>query len=313
MPRVGVLGMLANRTTAELVAAWREAGADVERLTAAEALERLRPGDLAVGRLDVAPTLDGVEPGLATLIVLEARGVEVVNGGRSLAAVHDKLRTATLLAKAGVPAPRTAAVGRGRPLALEPPLVLKPRFGSWGRSVHWCATAADAERVLAAVEHTRWFERHGALVQEAVPPLGYDLRVVVAGGRVVGGGRRTAAAGEWRTNVSLGGTLEPADVPAEARELALAAAAAVGADFVGVDLLPLARGGWVVLELNGAVEFDDLAAADDDLYTGIGRALGVLDYAWRPPTRSASPWRRPSSRDALGSKRRLASSRFGSS
>ncbi|MFN2627451.1 MAG: hypothetical protein ABR569_02290 [Gaiellaceae bacterium] len=43
------------------------------------------------------------------------------------------------------------------------------------------------------------------LVQELVPPLGHDLRLVVPGGRVVGA-RRTPRPHEWRTNVALGGT-----------------------------------------------------------------------------------------------------------
>jgi glutathione synthase/RimK-type ligase-like ATP-grasp enzyme len=44
--------------------------------------------------------------------------------------------------------------------------------------------------------------------------------------------------------------------PDEAAELALAAARAVGGDLVGVDLLPHGDG-WVVLELNAAVDFTD--------------------------------------------------------
>ena len=50
--------------------------------------------------------------------------------------------------------------------------------------------------------------------------------------------RASAAPGEWRTNVSLGGRLEPVDPPEEALRLAVAAIAAIGIDFAGVDLLP---------------------------------------------------------------------------
>ncbi len=92
------------------------------------------------------------------------------------------------------------------------------------------------------------------LAQELVPPLGWDLRIVVSGGRVVGAARRVAAAGEWRTNVALGADVEPAAPPALARSLALAAAEAVKGDLVGVDLLPLGDG-FVVSEVNGAVDF----------------------------------------------------------
>jgi glutathione synthase/RimK-type ligase-like ATP-grasp enzyme len=108
-----------------------------------------------------------------------------------------------------------------------------------------------------------------------VRPRGYDLRVVVAGGEVVGASVRLAAADEWRTNVSLGGRLRAVELSPDARALALAAAAALGADLVGVDLLPVAGGGYVVVELNGAVEFDQrYALAGRDVYDDTARALG---------------------------------------
>jgi glutathione synthase/RimK-type ligase-like ATP-grasp enzyme len=94
-----------------------------------------------------------------------------------------------------------------------------------------------------------------------VPPLGWDLRLIVAGGTIVGAARRHAAAGEWRTNVSLGGRSEPAEPTSLACSLALAAAAAIGADLVGVDLLPT-ENGFLVSELNGAVDFRTQYALD---------------------------------------------------
>src|SRR5579862_878308 len=53
-------------------------------LTPAQALSRLVAGDVALGRLDVLPTLDGVEPGLWALDRLAALGVNVLNGPRAL-------------------------------------------------------------------------------------------------------------------------------------------------------------------------------------------------------------------------------------
>lgn len=76
-------------------------------------------------------------------------------------------------------------------------------------------------------------------------PQFHDLRVVVAGGCVVGAARRVLAA------------------------------AAVGADFVGVDLLP-STDGYVVLELNGAVDFDlRYSLPGGDAYLDAAAALGL--------------------------------------
>jgi glutathione synthase/RimK-type ligase-like ATP-grasp enzyme len=156
---------------------------------------------------------------------------------------------------------------------LRPPVVVKPRYGSWGRSVLRCDNLSSLRETLDAMAETSWFRRQGALVQHLVAPVGYDLRLVVAGGGVVGAVQREAALGEWRTNVSLGGVRRRVDdVPREAQTIAVAAAAATGASLVGVDLLPV-RKGWTVLEVNGAVEFTDEYSLDGDVFAEAGRAL----------------------------------------
>jgi glutathione synthase/RimK-type ligase-like ATP-grasp enzyme len=53
----------------------------------------------------------------------------------------------------------------------------------------------------------------------------------------------------------------------------LAAAAAVGADLVGVDLLPLGPGRFVVLEVNGAVDFSADYAPHEDVFSNAMRAI----------------------------------------
>jgi RimK family alpha-L-glutamate ligase len=138
--------------------------------------------------------------------------------------------------------------------APELPVVLKPRFGSWGKDVVLCPTADELDRQLAHFAQRPWFAEQGVLAQELVPPLGWDLRIIVAGGRVVGAARRVAAPGEWRTNVALGARSVPVAPPPLAQTLALEAAAAIRGDLVGIDLLPLGEG-FVVSEVNGAVDF----------------------------------------------------------
>lgn len=255
--RVGVIAHAAGDTNGVLVSKWRRLGLDAHLLPPDEAATTLAASDVALVRLDVRRTLDGIEPGLDAVQELDVGGFRVLNRVESLRAVHDKLVTARLMQEAEIPHPRTVHVTTSRDeLPFAFPVVVKPRFGSWGRDVFRCATRRQFEECLRHVEDREWFRGGGALVQELVSPLGFDLRILVAGDRVVGSAQRIAAHGNWRTNVSLGGRLVPRSADGNARALALAAARATGIDLAAIDVLPSDRG-WIVLELNGAADFDD--------------------------------------------------------
>ncbi len=94
------------------------------------------------------------------------------------------------------------------------------------------------------------------------------------------------ASGEWRTNAALGAQVEPVEPPPIAHTLALAAARAARADLVGVDLLPTPNGGFLVLELNGAVDFRPVYAPNRDVYADAVGAL--LEDAVRQPELAAA-------------------------
>jgi RimK family alpha-L-glutamate ligase len=273
---VGLLGGRANPTTLRLVDSWRSLGVDARLVTGPE-LACLGPGDVAIGRLDVLPGLDGVEPGLFDLLVLERRGIVVRNSAAAVLAAHDKLRTARSLAAARIPQPRTTWVrSADDPIEIHAPLVVKPRFGSWGKDVHRCASESEARALLRDLSTRSWFRRHGAIVQELVPPTGRDLRVLVAGGRVIGAVERAAAQGEWRTNVSLGGTKARVEIGPHVEGLALATMRALGCDLAAVDLVPTPGYGVVVLEANAAADFDDTYVAPErDADAEVAQALGL--------------------------------------
>ncbi len=237
-------------------------GADSMLLDPQGALRHLRPGDVALNRLDVLPTLNGVEDGLWIVGQLEAHGVRVLNSASALLSAHDKLLTARLLASGGLPHPRTARLTSTRDAAtFRYPVVAKPRFGSWGREVELCENEAKLRRYVEASLEKPW-ARAGAIVQELVEHAGSDLRLVVAGGKVVGSAVRRPQPGEWRTNVALGAVIEPVSPDPVAYELAVAAARTLALDLAGVDVVPT-RAGYFVIEVNGAVEFRPLYARTD--------------------------------------------------
>lgn len=273
--KIAIVGGVRNETNSELVARWRALGLDALLLSPGEAALLLGPGDVAVGRMDVLPTLDGIEPGTGDLEAAAGLGARVVNEPRAILSAHDKLRTVRALAEARLPHPHTEHVLPGAIPVLEPPLVLKPRFGSWGTDVLRCESELEVRQALQALSQRAWFRRQGALAQEFVPPCGFDLRVLVAGASVVGSTMRVAAPGEWRTNISLGGSYREAASSPAAEELAVAAVEALGGELFGVDLIPV-PGGYLVLEVNAAIEFDDAYSLDGDVFADAAAALGLL-------------------------------------
>jgi RimK family alpha-L-glutamate ligase len=272
-PLLAIIGS-EQQTNLDLVVAWQAEGLPAALVSAREAELLLGTADTALARLDVLPTLDGTEDGLDSLQDLPRRGVRLLNTRRAVVSANDKLRTAVCLVTARIPHPKTVHLPHAdAPVGLRLPFVLKPRHGSWGIDVFLCETESAFEAVLEEVRRRPWFVRHGAVLQEFVPSAGRDLRILVAGGRVVGAVQRVASPGEWRTNVSLGAAREPVSPSPEARRLAIDAAAAIDADFVGVDLI-LHGDSYFVLEVNGAVEFDKSYDLDGlDVYREIAKAL----------------------------------------
>ena len=239
-----------SETNDALAGAAASLGLPASVLSPRDALRTLEPGDIALGRLDVREELDGMERGTEELGQLVASGVVLLNPPSALVAAHDKLLTARILRRAGVPHPRTWLIADGAPSpAPELPVVLKPRFGSWGRDVVLCPTADTLDRELARFSQRPWFAGQGVLAQELVPPLGWDLRVIVSGGRVVA--RPPRRHREWRTNVALGGTSA-----CRRRRLRRRCARGGRGDprRPAGTISPLGTG-YVVSEVNGAVDF----------------------------------------------------------
>jgi ribosomal protein S6--L-glutamate ligase len=197
----------------------------------------LRSVDAVIVRTMPPGSLEQVVFRMNALARLERRGVVVVNSPRAVECAVDKYLTSALLADAGLRVPRTVVceTAEAALLALEQlggDALVKPLFGSEGRGIVRVSDPDLAHRVFRAIERTG-----GVLyVQEFVPHPGWDLRVMVLDGRVLGGMRRHAR-DDYRTNVSLGGRAEVVAVGEREAEVSVRAAMAVGARIAGVDLL----------------------------------------------------------------------------
>jgi glutathione synthase/RimK-type ligase-like ATP-grasp enzyme len=81
---------------------------------------------------------------------LEEKEVLVLNRAGALFGAHDKLATALTLAARGLPHPRTGDVVGAADPPFELPVVVKPRFGSWGRDITVCRSRFAFARCVGA-------------------------------------------------------------------------------------------------------------------------------------------------------------------
>jgi len=245
---------------------------------------RLEAGSLDLLRADgvllrmMPPgTLEQVVFRMDALHRLVAAGVPVLNPPGAIEAAVDKYLATARLDAAGLPVPETwcgesAADAQMAFTRLGGDVVVKPLFGAEGRGLARVSDPEIARRVFHALE------RIGAVlyVQKFIRHPGHDWRAFVLGDRVLGAIRRRAPGKDWRTNVAVGGTAEPATLPDEIERMAVRAAHAVGATMAGVDLLPDADGRLLVVEVNAVPGWKALSAA-----TGIDVASEILQELLR--------------------------------
>ncbi|RMF39717.1 MAG: RimK family alpha-L-glutamate ligase [Planctomycetota bacterium] len=184
------------------------------------------------------------------LHALQGAGVRVVNSPRSLEIAIDKWLTLDRLRMAGIAVPATRVVQtRSDALAawreLGGDVVVKPLFGGEGRGLLRVTDPDMAWRVFSTLQQLRSV----MYVQEFVPHLGYDVRILLIG-EVAYAIRRCVPAEGWRANLAQGGRAERYQAESCEIEMARRCGRAVGAEIVGVDLLPGADGRVRVLEVN---------------------------------------------------------------
>ena len=222
---------------------------------------------------------------LGILHGLAAAGVTIWNSPRAIEACVDKSTTTLRIARAGLPTPETwVTEDPVRALAIveaeaseATPLVVKPLFGAQGKGLA-LVTSVQSLPGAAAVRGVYYLQRL-VLPKDRIFR---DYRVFVSGGGVVAAMRREAEV--WLTNVHQGGRPSRWEPPRAAAEMALGAAAAVGADMAGVDLIEDGEGGFMVLEVNSMPAWSglqsvvepriaDRVAADLCRACGLGRVV----------------------------------------
>ena len=206
-------------------------------------------------------SLEAIVLRLDVLHHLAELGVPVFNSGRTIERTVDKAMTSLLLRQRGVPTPATfvsesLAAARDyveRQLSLGRTLVKKPLFGSQGKGLRRIGAPEDLGYLLPGeVAYLQEFIATGS------GPF-RDCRVMVIDGVAIAAMERSSH--HWITNRAQGATCRSIPLQKNLVELAEAAAAAVGADYAGVDLLRGGDGRWLVTEVNGIPAWQGLQQA----------------------------------------------------
>lgn len=201
--------------------------------------------------------------------VLEMQGCRMLNSADASLMADDKAATALALRKASVAQVATTAVTadfeqvKFAATAYGYPVVIKRTSGAQGRWVRLARDDAELARATAELLE----EGPGAILVQPVggKRLGESVRVIVTAGAVRAATLRHAAGGEWRSNIGAGGSQAPTALTEAERDLAVAAANAIGLGHAGIDLLRSAAGP-VVLEVNSCPDFTSMTPyVDDDL------------------------------------------------
>ena len=216
--------------------------------------------------------------------VLETCGLRLFNSAKSVEICDDKVSTYLALSRSGVKLAKMIPA----PLCYTPnatpnevflekvakelkfPIVVKKSYGSFGAGV---LLARNAEELYAAAQeclHVPHFYQ-----EYVAESAGRDVRVIVVGGKAIAAMERVAQAGEFRSNVELGGKGKKIALSAEYAKTAERAAQTLGLDYCGVDLLEGSQGA-VVCEVNSNAFFEGLEKT-----TGVNVARAYAEYIVR--------------------------------
>lgn len=213
---------------------------------------------------------------LALMRQIEKFNIQVINCSDSISIVSDKLMTSQVLTREGIAIPKTILVNGDVDTELVEkeigfPCVVKATSGSKGKTVHLCSTKNEFHTLMNLLSSIAL--KKVLIIQEFIDAEpGSDLRVWVIGGKTVAAMKRTGSEGDFRANISQGGSAIQFEISEEVDFIARETARALGLQIAGIDLL-FGKGGILVCEANSSPGFEGM-----DKYCGTDMAQKITDF-----------------------------------
>lgn len=224
--------------------------------------------------------------GCAIVRQFEMQGIWTASSSIAITRARDKLRSAQIMAKAGVDTPKTLVSRNTTDIddlldQIGLPVIIKLATSTHGNGVVLADTKKAARSALQAFY---LYNEDGTniLLQEYIEEsAGSDIRAFVVGNRVVASMKRQSLDDDFRSNLHKGGGAVSVKLTPDERRMAIRAAKSMGLHIAGVDIMRSARGP-LVLEVNASPGFGI------EKITGRDVASKIIEYVEHNATRRIS-------------------------
>ena len=213
-----------------------------------EDVDNLRAYDALIVRPIGRGSLEEIIFRMDLLRYAKRQGILVINPPDAIEKCVDKYYALSLLEEGGFRVPQTIVTESIKGAIegfhqLGGDIIVKPLFGSQGVGTARISNAEIARRTFRSLR----FQHNVLYLQKFIPHDNKDIRVFVAGNRVISAMKRIGKS--WKTNISQGAQPYFIKLSKELEKLAIKASKLLGCEISGVDILEDEKGP-VILEVN---------------------------------------------------------------
>jgi len=217
--------------------------------------------NLRLNDLDLFFSYNAGEQTVYQMYLYEAldRSIPMINNFKSFALTEDKFKTSYLLSQHNISTSEFYLCHRDEKDKIREiynkwgKMVFKPVDGWGGVGMVLIDSADKFDLILPFLNQAdfRFF-----YVEKFIDYDGSDYRIDVVDGEIISCYGRKAREGDWRTNITSGGSVILRDLNDDVADIALKAAKVTGLEIAGIDIIyDRQKQEYVVLEVNGIPAF----------------------------------------------------------
>lgn len=227
--------------------------------------------DVIIPRISASVTRHGA----AVVKEFEMNGVYSTARSLGIIRSQNKVRTLQIMNRKGIPIPDTLFsvnpdnIKEQIELLGGAPVVIKLQEGTQGMGVMLAESKKSAKSVIDAM----YSMNNSILLQEFIKESNSeDIRVFVAGKKIIAAMKRKGLDDDFRSNIHRGGSGSVAELTEEEEKMSIKAARYLGLPIAGVDLIRSKRGP-LLIEVNSTPGLQGIEA-----YTKVNVAEEIIKY-----------------------------------